>query len=382
MAKKKTKKKSNRWFFLGMFLYALVFLGAAAYGLHWVWGELEAFEEKEVYKEQVTGNPIDDYMAQLTVDHVLDGAVAEVYATLNQDVQTEAECRQMLASYLTGEFSRAKVMKMGQTSESAEISYDIYCGTHKVGQVTTSSHAEERYGFIVWEITEEHFDLTNLVLKEEMMGQVFTVTVPHDHTVSVNGVALDESYLIESGRQYELLAEFYDDYELPTIVTYQAGPFMGDVEPVITNPAGEVVTIDENTDWNSFIDNCSAEETSEIQDFLEDFMASYVKFTSSNKDTRYDAYNNVIKYMVKNGELADRMKRALDGLQYNHIRNAYLLSVTQNHCVNIGNDRYMVDITYVSNVDKYEGYKEESINMKLILLNTENGLRAESYIIY
>ena len=157
---------------------------------------------------------------------------------------------------------------------------------------------------------------------------------------------------------------------------------MGDVEPVITNPAGEVVTIDENTDWNSFIDNCSAEETSEIQDFLEDFMASYVKFTSSNKDTRYDAYNNVIKYMVKNGELADRMKRALDGLQYNHIRNAYLLSVTQNHCVNIGNDRYMVDITYVSNVDKYEGYKEESINMKLILLNTENGLRAESYIIY
>lgn len=378
---KKTKKKSGRWFFLGMFLYALVFLGAAAYGLHWVWGELVALEEKEVYKEQVTGNPIDDYMSQLTLDHVLDGAVPAVYATLNQDVQTEEECREMLASYLTGEFTRAKVLEMGQTSESTEIRYDIYCGTHKVGRVTTSSHEEERYGFTVWEVTEESFDLTNLVLKEEMMGQVFTVTVPHDHTVSVNGVVLDESYIIESGKQYEVLKEFYEDYELPHIVTYQAGPFMGDVEPVITNPAGEVVTIDENTDWNSFVDNCSEEEITQIQDFLEDFLASYVKFTSS-RDNRFTAYRDVITYMVKNGALADRMYRALDGLQYNHIRNAYLLSVTQHHCVNIGNDRYMVDLTYVSNVDKYAGYYEETINLKVILLNTKDGLRAEAMLIY
>lgn len=382
MAKKRGKKRSGLWFALGMFLYAVVFLGAAAYGLKYLWGILEEFEAKESYEEQVTGNPIDDYMASLTLERVLDAATAEVYATLNQDIQTEEECRQMLAACLTGEFTRAKVMEMGMTSESSEIRYDIYCGTHKVGRVTTSSHIEDRYGFTVWEVTDETFDLTNLVLKEEMMGQVFTVTVPHDHTVSVNGVALDESYIIESGKQYELLAEFYEDYALPTIVTYQAGPFMGDVEPVITNPAGEAVTIDENTDWNSFLNNCSQEEISGIQDFLDEFMASYVKYTSSNKETRYDAYSKVIKYMVKKGELADRMKRALDGMQYNHIRNAYLLSVTQHHCVNIGNDRYMVDITYVSNVDKYEGYKEESIDMKLILVNTEDGLRAETMMIY
>lgn len=376
------KKKGHGWFFLGMFLYAVVVLGLAAYGLKWVWGELEKFEEKQVYEEQVTGNPIDDYMASLTVDHVLDGAVAEVYASLNQDIQTEEECRAMLASYLTGEFSRAKVLEMGQTSESTQISYDIYCGTHKVGRVTTSSHAEERYGFTVWEVTDESFDLTNLVLKEEMMGQVFTVTVPHDYTVSVNGVALDDSYLIETGRQYELLADFYEDYELPSIVTYQAGPFMGDVQPVITDPAGQVVTIAEDIDWNSFLDNCSEEEITEVQTFLEEFMASYVKFTSANKDNRYAAYRKVISYMVEDGELADRMKRALDGLQYQHTRNAYLLSVTQHHCVDIGNDRYMVDLTYVSNVDKYAGYYEETINMKVILLRTDDGLRAESMLIY
>jgi signal peptidase I len=92
--------------------------------------------------------------------------------------------------------------------------------------------------------------------------------------------------------------------------------------------------------------------------------------------------DDVITYMVKNGALADRMYRALDGLQYNHIRNAYLLSVTQHHCVNIGNDRYMVDLTYVSNVDKYAGYYEETINLKVILLNTKDGLRAEAMLIY
>lgn len=381
MAKKKTKKRSGLWFALGMFVYALVFLGAVAYGLKYLWGILEEFEAKETYEEQVTGNPIDEYMAGLTLDRVLDAATPEVYATLNQQIQTEEECRQMLASYLTGDFTRAKVMEMGTTSDSPQIRYDIYCGTHKVGRVTTASRIEERYGFTVWEVTDETFDLTNLVLKEEMMGQVFTVTVPHDHTVSVNGIALDESYIIESDRQYEVLAEFYEDYELPTIVTYQAGPFMGDVEPVITNPAGEVVTIDENTDWNSFLNNCSEGEISEIQEFLEDFLASYVKFTSS-RDNRFEAYRDVITYMVKNGALADRMKRALDGLQYNHIRNAYLLSVTQHHCVNIGNDRYMVDLTYVSNVDKYAGYYEETINLKVILVRTDSGLRAEAMTIY
>lgn len=381
MAKKKTKKRGGAWFALGMFLYALVFLGATAYLLKHIWGLLEEYEAKESYKEQVTGNPIDGYMAELTLEHVLDEAVPEVYASLNQSIQTEEECRELLAAHLTGEFTRAKVMELGMSSESSEVSYDIYCGTHKVGRVTTGSRTEERYGFTVWEIIGESFDLTNLVLKEEMMGQVFTVTVPHDYTVSVNGVTLDESYLIESGRQYELLAEFYEDYALPTIVTYQAGPFMGDMEPVITDPAGETVTIDENTDWNTFLDNCSEEEITQIQDFLEDFLASYVKFTAS-KDDRFEAYRDVITYMVNKGALADRMKRALDGLQYNHIRNAYLLSVTQHHCVNIGSDRYMVDLTYVSNVDKYAGYYEETINLKVILVNTDDGLRAETMLIY
>ncbi len=380
MTKTATKKRKGLWFGLGMLVYALVFLGAAAYGLKYLWGILVEFEEKECYEEQVTGNPIDEYMANLTLEHVLDRAVPSVYANLNQNLQTEEECRRILASYLTGDFARAKVLKPGMTSESSEISYDIYCGTHKVGQVTTASHAEERYGFTVWEITDESFDLSYLVAKEELMGEIFTVTVPDDYTVSVNGIALDESFLTESGIHYELLEEFYKDYELPCIVTYQAGPFMGDVAPVITNPAGEVVTVDENTEWNSFLDNCSEAEQEEIQEFLEDFLASYVKFTSS-RDNRFEAYSKVIQYMVKKGELADRMKRALDGLQYNHIRNAYLLSVTQHHCVNIGDGRYMVDLTYVSNVDKYEGYYEESISMKVILLETKDGLRAEAMMI-
>ncbi len=381
MAKRRTKKRSGIWFALGMFVYALVFLGAAAYGLKYLWGILEAFEEKESYEEQVTVNPIDEYMASLTVDHVLDQATPAVYATLNQSIQTEEECRQLLASYLTGEFARAKVMTMGMTSDSSEIRYDIYCGTHKVGQVTTSSYTEERYGFTVWEISEESFDLSYLVATEEMMGEVFTITVPHDYTVCVNGVVLDANFLIETGIHYEVLEEFYKDYELPYIVTYQAGPFMGDVQPVVTNPAGEVVAVEENTDWNSMLDNCSEEKVGKIQDFLEDFLASYVKFTSS-KENRFEAYSNVIQYMVSKGDLADRMRRALDGLQYNHIRNAYLLRVTQHHCVDIGDGRYMVDLTYVSNVDKYEGYYEESINLKVILVESGNGLRAEAMTIY
>lgn len=371
MAKRRAKKRSNKWFFLGMFLYALVFLGATAYGLHYLWGVLEAYEAKEVYKDAVTQNPMDAYMESLTAEHVVELAMG-VTGQIDTNLQSEEACREYMLANLTGEFTRKKYVSSGNTAQSE---YAIFCGDTAIGKVITTSHTEEKYGFTVWEVTSESYDLSYLI------GGTVTVTAPHDYTVSIGGQALDSSYIIESGKQYEILSEFYEDYQLPHIVTYQAGPILGQPEAVITDPEGQAVTIDENTDWNVFINNCSEEELAEIDSFLEDFIDSYVDFTSS-KDNRFTAYRDVIGYMVSGGTLADRMKRALDGLQYNHIQDAYVLDITVHNCVDIGNDRYMVDMTYDANVNKYEGYYVESNNLKIILVQTNSGLRAEAMTSY
>lgn len=372
MAKGKTKKRSNKRFFLGMAIYAAVFLAATVFGLRYVWGELEKYEAKEVYKKEATQNPMDAYMAQLTSEQVAELS-EDLIARIDHNIQSEEQCRQFIRDSLTGEFSRKKLISQGNISHNE---YMIYCGEQFVGKVITTSRTEEKYGFTVWDVTSENYDVSYLI------GEKITVTAPHNYTVSINGQALDSSYIVESGKQYDLLGEFYKDYEIPYhIVTYEAGPFLGQPEAVITDPKGNPVTITPDTDWNTFICTCSQETISVIDSFLADFIESYVKFTSS-KENRFDAYYAVIKYMVSGGDLASRMYRALDGLQYNKIASAKLLNVTMNHCVDIGNNRYMCDITYEANINKREGFYVETNNVKLILVKTKQGLMVEAMINY
>lgn len=372
MTKKKAKKRNHKWFFLGMAIYTVLFLGATAAGLHYLWGVLEEYEAKESYRKEVTQNPIDAYMDQLTAEHI-SGLSEDVIAQIDHNIQSEEQCRQFIADSLTGEFTRRKYITQGNQPISE---YAIFCGDRNIGKVTTTSRTEEQYGFTVWDVTSESYDVSYLI------GEKITVTAPHNYTVSINGQALDSSYIIESGKQYALLTEFYGDYEIPYhIVTYEAGPFLGQLEAVITDPKGNPVQIDESTDWNAFICTCSPETVSVIDSFLADFIQSYVKFTSS-KENRFDAYYAVIKYMVSGGDLASRMYRALDGLQYNKIVSAKLQTVTLNHCVDIGNDRYMCDLTYETNINKREGEYLEVNNLKLILVETSKGLQVEAMISY
>lgn len=372
MAKHRRKKRGGKGFVIFMVIYALVFLGATAYGLHYLWGELEAYEAKEVYRDQVTGNPMDAYMEQLTAEHIVSFA-APLLEQVDTSVQSEEQCRQVMLDALKQGFSRKKYVSSGITTRNE---YAIFCGERDIGKVTTESHVEDRYGFTVWEVAEEEFDLSWLIT------DTITIVAPHDFTVTVGGVPLGSEHIIDTSGQYELLSEFYEDYTLPYIVTYEAGPFLGEIpEYQILDKSGNEVIIDENTDWNVFVNNCTEEEQQALDSFLSDFLDSYVAFTSSKED-RFLRYDEVIQYMVKGGKLADRMKRALDGLQYNKIQDAYILSIDIHHRVNIGQDRYLCDLTYEINTKKDAGYVVETNSIQIIILDTSSGLRAESMTSY
>ena len=70
--------------------------------------------------------------------------------------------------------------------------------------------------------------------------------------------------LIMDNIPYEAVKEYYDDYEFPCQVTYEAGPLLGDFDMIITNEQGEELTFDENTDWSEYYLNCTDEELKEI----------------------------------------------------------------------------------------------------------------------
>ena len=62
----KTVKK-RRWIFpVALVLYAIVFLGAAAFGLRWFWDYIDAYEQSRPHIA------LDAYMEELTAEYVAD----------------------------------------------------------------------------------------------------------------------------------------------------------------------------------------------------------------------------------------------------------------------------------------------------------------------
>lgn len=56
--------------------------------------------------------------------------------------------------------------------------------------------------------------------------------MPPEYTVEFNGAVLGEKYIADDSVEYELLAEFYEDFDLPHMVKYHVDGYISD--PVVT----------------------------------------------------------------------------------------------------------------------------------------------------
>lgn len=362
MAKSVIKR---RWIFpLAMALYALVALIAIDCGLRWFWNYMDAYEQSRPHI------PLDAYMEELTAEYVADRC-DELISTIDHNVQTEEQCRQVILDALQGNFTCAK--KTAESGEDHHV-YVIRCGAKVIGTMEMDRQGENVEGFIPWQVTKDSFDLSYLLTPS------LSITVPEEFTVSALGNPLSREYITEQGIQYSLVEEFYEKYALPSMVTYTAGPFLGEGALTVADPSGNLVSITEDTDMNTFLNNCTAEEISALDTIIRDYLQCYMDFTSCTGNDTTGNYNRLIKHMVPGGELAKRMRNAIDGLYWVSDRGAKLASITTGHYINIGNGRYFCDVTYVVDTKTFSGNVQTTASVKLIFLQTENGLKAESML--
>lgn len=359
MTKGKTRR---RWIFpIALLVYALVFLCAAAIGFDYLWDYMDAYEQSRPHIA------LDAYMAQLNAEYVADRS-GDLIGRIDHDVQSAENCRQVIVNALSGNFTCAK--KTSESDEDHHV-YVIRCGARIIGTMEMERKGSSLQGFIPWQVTAESFDLSYLLTNP------VSITVPENFTVTVFGNTLSSKYITESGIPYSLLKEFYDDYELTTMVTYTAGPFLGEATLTPLDADGNAVDIGEETDMNTFLSNCSPEECDALTDIIGKFVQSYMDFTSCKGNDTPANYRELAKHMVAGGELAKRMRDAFDGLSWVSDRNATLDNVDIGHFINIGNGRYLCDVTYTVNTRTFNGETKTSANVKLILLQTQDGLKVE-----
>lgn len=358
----KPKKQKKSHFLLGMFLYAVIFLGLTYWGLTEFWDFIEAYElSRPVYA-------VDGYVNQLTADEIYDNSPA-LTRQLNYDLQSEETCRDLVAQALSGEFHYAR--KASASTDNTQV-YVLSSGDFEIGTITIAAQSPDEYGFIPWRVTETDFDLSAL-LREPV-----SMTVPADYVLIVNGAALNDSYITASGMTFDALEPFNGSYETPTMVTYTAGPFLGEPVLTLTDAAGNPVTAAEAELPEFYLDNCSSEEKTELDAFIKVFIEHYIAFSGSANRAATENYNKLMQYVSPDSTLKDRLYASIEGLEFAKSRGDVLVGMTMHRYVDIGNGYYLCDVTYLVDTTGREGVVQTTTNMKIIVTRSENGLLVDA----
>jgi len=359
------KKKRSFGFVIGMVVYAVLFLTAAGFGLRYLWDFMDAYEASR------PENTVNAYMAQLTPDYICDSA-QDLIDQIDHNIQSEENCRQAIRDAVSDGVTFAR--KSAECTDTLNV-YVLRSGGKVIGQVELIPQGEERYGFTPWVVSSDSFDLSFLI------GETASITVVNDFNVYVDGQKLDESYVTEKDIKFETMEEFYGEFNLPTMTTYTAGPRLGTTEFTVTDADGNPVVIDENTDLRSFLNNCPEDLHQELETFAADFITHYARYLSSRRETYWANYTTVIKYVVPDSDLADRLYNAMEGLYFGQSTSDVISSITVNCLTELG-DRYFCDITYEVDSEGNEGIYHSVNNAKFIILRTQNGLKVEMLMSY
>ena len=360
---KRVKKSTISPFRKGVILYAAVALTLIGVGLALFWSFLTAYEASR------SKNTVNAYLAGLTAGHIRDGALPALLEQVDTRVQDEAACRERLTEALQGELTAAK--NISRSTGETQV-YALRQGSRVIGSFTLEQTGESAWGFTPWTVTGEEFDLTFL------LGDKVSLTVPPDYTVYADGKPLPGSCVAEEGVPYPELAEFAGDYDLPTLVRYEAGPFVGEVALTLTDGEGNAVAPDAGS--GVFLDNCSPEEKAAVEEAARAFVQTYVDYVSCAGSDPATTLQWLKKLMVPDSALSKRMRDALAGLHWVSDRHATVSGMEAGLISRVGEDLYFCQVAYTVNTRDITGQVQVENRVKLLLRQTNGKLLTEAMV--
>ena len=365
---KKTPKKRRSWGFpLFMVLYALVILAAANWGLQKFWDYMDAYEKSRIQ------NTIDAYMAEVTPQYVL-GRSGDLVGSIDHNLQSEEECEAVILDFLSGGITYAR--KSAECTDTLTV-YVLRSGGKVIGQVELVPQGETRYGFTPWAVSGDSFDLSFLV------GEPASITVDHTMQVYAGDTLLDSSYVTETGLKYAAVEDFYDELKLPYKLTYAAGPILGETILRAVDTKGNPVTVTGEADLDSYLNNCTEAVHTELDSFNQEFIEYYVRYLTSRRDNRQYNYEQLLPYLVDGCDLENRVRNAYEGLEFGQSQSDTIVSFTSNHIIDLGDEKYLCDVTYEVDSLGRDGELHRSVNNAwLFLIRTDDGLQAERLLSY
>ena len=369
MARKK-KKNNSRVYWISLLVYGLVLVGVSAFALTKVW---DYAEEYQAAQPTVT---MDKYVSELN-DKLWGEGIEQTIASMPHEVQSNEEVaeyvKQMLSDGVT-------YVRIGSSDSGTVISYSLKCNGSVFGTVSLvedeSNKDKVKFSMLPWKIYSEEFDFNGLYSSVEAV-------IPRTYSLYLNDIKLGSEYIVEDNIQYDVLEDYYDEFDgLPTKVRYEYDHCIGKLEPVIKDEDGNVVVIDPNKDDSQFIKPCNEDQLARLGEFSAAFADRYLTYTSGAVDPSY-GYQRLMPYLKLGADLDNRMKEAMDGLSWAHTASVRVDSTVLNGALALGDGFYMCDISAeATTFTPGRGEEQNTSNMKIIVVDTNDDIRAISLELY
>lgn len=347
------KKRRALRFLPGFLLYLLILallLGAALFVLR---DFLRAYEatRPERALEQVRSD---------FAEHRFGESCREAVSALGLTLQSEEDAMPFVSALL--EDARL-VEDVTQNNEDRRV-YRIVSDGVACGRLTLRQQEPLAYGFAPWAVSEEQFDFSPWLYS-------LSVTVPEEYSVKCGDTALDQSFVTDTGIRYAALGECYDDLEgLPTMLRYEAGPLLSAATLRVFDASGRELSPEERNE-DCYLDNCSAERKEQMRDFAELFVRSYVNFTAYRAD-----YHQLKAMLAPGSAAAKRLDQAVGEQWWSGSSTCDLLSNRVRHCVDLGDGRLLLDLSYETETTNAAGTVTATYSMRLVLIEQGGALQA------
>ena len=155
---------------------------------------------------------------------------------------------------------------------------------------------------------------------------------------------------------------------------------MGDAEIRICDEEGNPVTPEELTE-SHFLDRCPQEIRDRVDQYVPNFLYLYVNFSGDAHRTARKYYDQLQPLLVSGGELQTRLYQALINYGYARTQSVKILSTDIHSVTPLGNDRYLVDLSYETEVTGMGDPVVIQDNIHLVLFDQNGKLLADSLYI-
>ncbi len=353
-------RKKRNGFLLGLAVYAGVLLLLGAVGLYVFHDYLVHFEASQIKYALM------DYQQSLeqTIPEAAEDALSELEPSIRDSEESQSFVQDLLQN--------AKLVKDHlNSSEESQLYSVVAADGQKLGEVSFAPVGEMRYHLPVWGIKQEQFDFSPYYRTSQ-------VTVPPDYMVFLGNLRLEREFIAEDEIPYQTLEECYRHYaDLPTLVRYETPPYLGELSLRVCREDGTELGPEDLTE-EVFLDRCSAAIREEAEEYVPEFVHQYVSFSANIHDSAMGYYLSLCRMIVPDSQLQTMLHLAIDGLRYSKTRSVKVLSTEICRMTDLGENRYLADIRYSSEVGGQNGRVQMDEHIQLVLIDDGGTLLADA----